>query len=136
MVNVNGVKIKVSGDLGAILRQSLEVADSMYHNNGNAVSQKFGYHERQVLYNWWSALKGMDKELSNQELFDEAKVVAMVQQKAVECAYNYYGIAPESISNKMWIVLFSLVFYVVYTLWYGFAIMYMFEGWGLELEEH
>jgi hypothetical protein len=24
----------------------------------------------------------------------------------------------------------SLVFYVVYTLWYGFAIMYMFEGWG------
>jgi hypothetical protein len=27
-----------------------------------------------------------------------------------------------------------LIFYVVYTLWYGFAIMYMFEGWGLQLE--
>jgi len=31
-------------------------------------------------------------------------------------------------------VIFSLVFYVVYTLWYGFGIMYMFEGWGLRLE--
>jgi hypothetical protein len=23
---------------------------------------------------------------------------------------------------------------VVYTLWYGFAIMFMFEGWGMKLE--
>ena len=136
MVNVSAEKVKVSGDLGAILKQSLEDADKMYHNDGSAVSGKYGYAERQVLYNWWSAMKGMDKELSKQELFDEAQVVSTVQQKAVECAYNYYGIAAESISNKMWIVLFSLVFYVVYTLWYGFAILYMFEGWGLELAEH
>ncbi len=32
------------------------------------------------------------------------------------------------------IVIFSLIFYVVYTLWYGFAIMFMFEGWGMRLE--
>jgi hypothetical protein len=23
---------------------------------------------------------------------------------------------------------------VAYTLWYGFAIMFMFEGWGMQLE--
>ena len=136
MVNVNGEKVKVAGDLGAILKQSLEIADLMYHNDGIAVTEKFGYPERRVLYNWWCALKEMDKALTRQELFGEAKVVSSVQQKAVECAYNYYGIAPESISDKVWVVLVSLVFYVVYTLWYGFAIMYMFEGWGLELEEH
>ena len=27
----------------------------------------------------------------------------------------------------------TLVFYVVYTVWYGFAIIFMFEGWGLKL---
>ena len=136
LVNATGDNVKVSGDLGAILKQSLEDADKMYHNDGNAVTLKYGYPERRILYNWWCTLKEMDKALSNQKLFEEAKIVASVQQKAVECAYNYYGIAPESISDKMGIVLFSLVFYVIYTLWYGFAIMYMFEGWGLELEEH
>jgi hypothetical protein len=34
------------------------------------------------------------------------------------------------------VVIFSLIFYVVYTLWYGFAIMFLFEGWGLQLENH
>ncbi len=136
MVNINGDLIKVSGDLGAILQQSLEDADLMYHNNGKAVSGKYGYPERQALYNWWSALKAMDKNLKKQELFEEAKIVANVQQKAVECSYNYYGIAPEKISDKVGIVLFSLVFYVIYTLWYGFGIMYMFEGWGLQLGDH
>ena len=136
VVKINGNRISIDGDLGEILKQSLEVADNMYHNKGNVVSQKYGYSERQVLHNWWSALKGMDRELNNQELYDEAKIVSSVQKKAVECAYNYYGIVPEKISDKMWIVLFSLVFYVIYTLWYGFAIMYMFEGWGLKLEKH
>jgi hypothetical protein len=28
------------------------------------------------------------------------------------------------------------LFYVVYTLWYGFAIMYMFEGAGYRLADH
>jgi len=25
------------------------------------------------------------------------------------------------------------VFYIAYTLWYGFALMYMIEGWGLRI---
>jgi hypothetical protein len=136
MVNVNAEQVKVSGDLGAILKQSLEDADLMYHNDENAVTGKYGYPGRRALYNWWSALKGMNKALSKQELFEEAAVISMVQQKAVECAYNYFGIVPESISDKVWIVLSSLVFYVIYTLWYGYAILFMFEGWGLQLEDH
>jgi hypothetical protein len=52
----------------------------------------------------------------------------------VETSYNYYLIEPQKISDRAFIVLFSLVFYVIYTVWYGFAIMFMFEGWGMELE--
>jgi hypothetical protein len=55
-----------------------------------------------------------------------------VQSKAVETSYNYYGITAENIGDKIGIVLISLVFYVVYTLWYGFGILYLFEGFGHE----
>ena len=97
------------------------------------VSDKYGIPEKQALYNWWEALKGLDLALKKQKKFVAAKVVDLIQKKAVETAYNYYGIAPQKITDRFGVVIFSLIFYVVYTLWYGFAIMYMFEGLGLRL---
>ena len=134
LVNVSGAQLKVSGDLGKILENCMTDADYMYVNDGEKVKGKYGYDERQVLYNWYAALKSMDKDLKAQKKFKEAKVVAMVIKKAVECSYNYYKIEPQKISDRYGIVIFSLLFYVIYTLWYGFAIMFMFEGWGMRLE--
>lgn len=134
LVNVSGNQLKVSGDLGGILAACLDDADLMYRNEGEKLSGKYGYPERRVIYNWWTAAKEMDKSLSKQKLFKEAKLVGTVNKKAVETAYNYYTIEPQKISDKYGVVIFSLIFYVVYTLWYGFAIMFMFEGWGLRLE--
>jgi len=133
-VNVAGDTLQVTGDLGKILENSLADADNMYHNDGKGVSEKYGYSERQVLFNWWKALKAMDNDLKKQKKFKEAKVVSLIVKKAIEPSYNYYRIVPQKISDRFGIVIFSLVFYVVYTLWYGFAIMFMFEGWGLRLE--
>jgi len=134
LVNVSGTRLEVEGDLGKILENCLADADSMYINDGQAISSKYGYSERQVLFNWWKALKAMDKDLKKQKEFEAAKTVALVVKKAVECSYNYYKVEPQKISDRVGVVFFSLVFYVVYTLWYGFAIMFMFEGWGLRLE--
>ena len=133
-VMVAGDTLRITGDLGEILENSLADADNMYHNNGKKVSLKYGYNERQVLFNWWKALKAMDKDLKKQNKFKEAKGVSLIVKKAIEPSYNYYKIVPQKISDRFGIVIFSLVFYVVYTLWYGFAIMFMFEGWGLRLE--
>jgi hypothetical protein len=131
---VSGAQIDVSGDLGNMLANCLEDSRNMYNNDGATVSNKYGYNERQVLYNWHTALKAADKDLKKQKLFKEAKTVALVIKKVVETSYNYYTIEPQKITDKMGIVIFSLVFYVAYTLWYGFAILFMFEGWGLRLE--
>ena len=131
---ISGAQLTVSGDLGNILANCLTDSDSMYNNDGTKVSNKYGYNERQVLYNWWKALKAADKDLKKQKLFKEAKVVTLVINKVVETSYNYYKIEPQKITDKMGIVIFSLVFYVGYTLWYGFSILFMFEGWGLKLE--
>jgi hypothetical protein len=134
LVNVSGTGLKVEGELGKILANCLEDSDSMYINDGQTISSKYGYNERQVMFNWWKALKSMDKGLTKQKEFEAAKVVSQVVNKAVECSYNYYKIEPQKISDRVGIVIFSLVFYVVYTLWYGFSVMYMFEGWGMKLE--
>ncbi|MFZ7125905.1 MAG: hypothetical protein ACOWWM_07090 [Desulfobacterales bacterium] len=131
---VNGDELSVRGDLGRILSASLEDADLMFYNQGEAVRAKYDYDARQAIYNWWTALKGMDRELTKQKRFEDAKFVASVQARAVECAYNYFGIEPQKIGDKMWIVVLSLGFYVIYTLWFGYSIMFMFQGWGMDLE--
>jgi hypothetical protein len=131
---VSGAQLNVSGDLGNILANCLTDSDSMYNNDGATVSSKYDYNERQVLYNWHKSLTAADKNLKKQKLFKEAKVVALVIKKVVETSYNYYKIEPQKIGDRVGIVIFSLVFYVIYTLWYGFSILFMFEGWGLRLE--
>jgi hypothetical protein len=134
LVNVSGTRLKIEGDLSKILLNCLADADSMYINDGKTVAAKYGYNERQVLYNWWQALKALNKDLTKQKQFKAASAVETVVTKAVETSYNFYRIEPQKISDRFFIVFFSLVFYVIYTLWYGFAIMFMFEGWGLKLE--
>jgi len=133
LVNVSDATLQISGSLGNILDNALDDADKMYYNEGVALTDKYGYNERQVLYNWWTAFQEMDKNLKSQKKFKEAKLIAFASNKAVETSYNYYGIAPQSITDKIGVVIFSLLFYVAYTLWYGFGIMFMFEGWGMQL---
>ncbi|MDY6955125.1 MAG: hypothetical protein SWE60_26785 [Thermodesulfobacteriota bacterium] len=134
MVNLSDKELKISGDLAKILGNSLDDADAMYYNKGDQVSQKYGYDEQRALLNWWVALHHLERALKDQKKFKEAKVVSVVTKKAVELSYNYFNVEPQKIGDKIGIVLFSLVFYVIYTLWYGFAIMFMFEGWGMRLE--
>lgn len=132
-VTVSDAELKVAGDFEKILQNALADADMMYKNDGKQVAGKYGYEERRVLYNWWKACSEMDKDLSRQKKFVEAKAVVQIQKKAIECSYNYYTIEPQNIGDRWGTVTFSLLFYVIYTLWYGFAILFMFEGWGLRL---
>jgi hypothetical protein len=123
---MNGAVLKVGGDLGKILENALTDADLMYKDEGKKVVEKYGYNERVALFNWWKAMQQMDKDLGKQKKFKEGKV-------AMETAYNYYNVEAQNIGDRWGTVVFSLLFYVVYTLWYGFAILFMFEGWGLRL---
>jgi hypothetical protein len=130
---LDGSALRVAGDLGKILENCLYDSDAMYKNKGSEVFKKYGYDEKRALYNWWQALKAMDRDLKRQKKFKEAGVVTLVIKKAVETSYNYYKIEPQKVTDRLGTVLFSLFFYVAYTLWYGFAILFMFEGWGLRL---
>ena len=135
-VSVNGSEVAVEGGFDTMLEQCLADAEAMYNNEGAGLSSRYGMPEREALYGWWKVLGAMEKDFNRQKLFAAAKVTDSLKKKAVECAYNYYGIEPQSISERWGIVLFSLIFYVVYTIWYGYAVMFLFEGLGYELGSH
>lgn len=131
----DGDVLVVRGDLGKVIGASLADSDAMFHNQGEKLSAKYeGNEPRLMLYTWWQTYKALEKSLNRQKEFAQAKFTQVVQAKAVEMSYNYYGIQPQSIGDRWLIVVASLLFYVVYTLWYGFGVMYMFEGAGYDLE--
>jgi len=120
-VVILGVELEVKGDLGQILGTSLDDADAMHFNDAD--------------YNWWVSLEETNKALEDQNTFDDAKFVRSVNEKGIEPAYNYFGIEPDSVSSRIGVVIFSLVFYVIYTVWYGFALMFIVEGLGLKIRQ-
>ena len=133
---VEGATLMVNGDIETIFATCLEDAESAYNNRGEDLVARYGTDARTTLYNWWQALEAMEKDLNRQKLFAAAKLTHTVQAKTVECAYNYYGIKAQAIKDRWGTVLFSLVFYVLYTIWYGYGIMFVFEGLGFELAAH
>jgi hypothetical protein len=133
---VEDATLMVNGDIETIFGICLEDAESAYNNRGEDLVARYGTDARTTLYNWWQALGAMEKDLNRQKLFAAAKLTHAVQAKTVECAYNYYGIEAQAIKDRWGTVLFSLVFYVLYTIWYGYGIMFVFEGLGFELAAH
>jgi len=133
-VTIDGVNVKAAGGLGQMLDNMLQDADMAFANNGDAITVKYDMEPKRVMYAWWNALKAAEKDFNKQSKFKEAKIINKVQKRGIEPAYNYYGIPAENIKEKLGVVVVSLVGYVIYTLWFGFAILFMFEGWGLKLE--
>lgn len=129
-----GAELSVTTDLGKLTGAALADADLMYKNAGDTVAGKYGFDGKRALYDWHRAFAAMAKDLNKQEQFTEAKTVRDIQTKALEPAYNYFGVEAIPMSNMIWVALASLIGYVLYTIWYGFAILYIFEGWGLKLE--
>jgi hypothetical protein len=126
-------EIKVNGNLGAVISAALKDSEAMFNNRDAELSARYGMPGQEALYVWWNVLKEIDKDLTRQKRFKEAAFVADIVKKGVEVSYNFANITPESAKSRMGILSFSLVFYVIYTLWWGLAVMYIFEGIGLQM---
>lgn len=127
-------EIYVSGNLGAILTAAVNVSKSLYNNDAESVSQAYdGADPFLVANSWWLFLKPSIKELQLQDNIQEAKAVDIVMRRALETGYNFYGIDSVKVSEEYILMTAVLVFYVVYTMWYGFAIFHIFDGIGLSM---
>ena len=57
-----------------------------------------------------------------------ANFASAMRTKVCEPIYNFWGTPPTRASEAKGKLTFLLVFYVVYTVWFGFSIMFLFEG--------
>lgn len=160
--SVEDGKLSVSGDLGMILAAATADADLMYKNDAAGVLARYeadaeviassidalkarsggvsdpsvnADQERAlaVTGSWWYALQPAIKDLQKQGLFAEAKVVDTVVRRALEPGHNFFSIQEAKVSDHVFLMAAMLVFYVLYTLWYGFSIFELFEGIGLAM---
>lgn len=127
-------QLSVTGDLGQVVKLALDDADAMFNNKGKEVAARYGTSEKEVLLIWWNVCKEMAKDLTRQKKFRDAAHLEDIMKKGIEVGYNFYGIEPQKASSKAGILGFSLIFYVAYTLCWGYAILYLFHGLGLEMK--
>ena len=137
-VEVNGAELKIEGDLGKVLAAALRDSETMYRNEGEKIKALYGTvmktdDEKQMFRQWWNVLDKINKQFMIEKKAAESKIVSTVMKKAVEAAYNFYKVDAVKVKEKAGIMIFLLVFYVVYTMWWGFAIFFIFEGIGLSM---
>ncbi len=130
-----GLNLKISGDLGKVLLQAVEDADALFHEQGGKLEAQYHYDPKKALKNWWTSFSKLGAAMTKQKKFNLAKTIAQVQSQALEPGYNFAGIAPYQVSDKAGLLSVMLVFYVFYTLFYGFGIYVLFEGLGLQMEK-
>jgi hypothetical protein len=130
-----GVELRIRGNLAKLLGAVLQDSSSMYFNKGDEVREKYGMDEKEVMLTWWGTLNRCVKELQKSRNTQQSNIILEVMKKGIEPAYNFYKIDPQSVVDKAFTVTGLLLFYVLYTLWWGFAIYYLFDGIGLSMKK-
>lgn len=129
--------VEVNGRLDAVLTAAVQDSDDLFQENEAAIMDRYGVHEAApVVYYWHNALGQIQAAYNDEGNFQEALFVKKVAERALEPAYNFAGITAASVRDRAGITLFLLFFYVVYTVWYGFSIMFIFEGLGITASSH
>ncbi len=124
--------VAFSGNLAAILQSATMDSAALYHNNDEEISRRYGdVSPLSVSRAWWSLLSPAVKELQKQGDVSSAKLVEMVIRRAIEPGNNFYGLPSARVSENIFLVCILLAFYVIYAIWYGFAIYHLFDGFAL-----
>jgi hypothetical protein len=134
-VETQGGNLRIEGDLGKTMEVILRDSDLMFNNKGKEVASLYGLDEQEVMKGWWLALSKMDKFLKKNLKIEEANLVSEISKKGIEPAYNFYKIEPQRVADRAGLMTFLLAFYVFYTMWWGYAIFYLFDGVGLTMKK-
>jgi hypothetical protein len=139
-VEVTGTQLKIEGDLGQVLKAALDDADMMFKNEGDRLKAKYAAamgtdDVKQIFRQWNNVLPKIDKSFKKEGKIEDAKIVSDVTKKSIEAAYNFYGVDAKKVKDEAFLMTFLLVFYVAYTMWWGFAIFFIFEGIGLSMKK-
>lgn len=131
-----GINVTIKdADLFVLLNAMVNDSELLYHNDDASIASQYNMDGRLVIKTWWQVASGMIKPMQRVDLISEAAIVHTVQTKGIEASYNFYGITAEKVSDNILLVIAFLLFYVVYTMWYGFSIFEIFDGIGLSMNK-
>lgn len=131
-----GKNLTYTVNLQALLQKAVLVSDLMYNNNGEAVSKEYqNAAALKVSEAWWVLLSPSVKALQKQGAVAQASVVDAVLRRGIETGHNFYSVTATKVKDNILITVALLAFYVIYTMWYGFAIFDLFDGVGLTMKK-
>lgn len=135
-VSHRGIPVTIKeADLFVLLNAMVNDSELLYHNDDASIGSQYNMDGRLVIKTWWQVASAMIKPMQRVDLISEAAIVHTVQTKGIEASYNFYGITAEKVSDNIFLVIAFLLFYVVYTMWYGFSIFEIFDGIGLSMNK-
>jgi hypothetical protein len=134
-VSTENGDLKIKGDLGGILKSVLTDADAVFKGEDGGFYDRYGYGGKEVVLQWWLAFKEIEGEYQKAKKFAGIKPLETVRIKALEPAFNFYGVEATSASQHVWGITGIIGFYVIYTVWWGYAIYFLCEGIGLLLKK-
>lgn len=125
-------RLSFTVDLGVLLAQATSDAALFYNNEDDRLLAKYGGQEPlEVSRAWWDLLSPLARQLQVRSQAKASSAVDTVIRRALEPGNNYYGIPAKKISDNIPLISLFLLFYIIYTVWYGFAIYEIFTGFGL-----
>ncbi|HET9100574.1 MAG TPA: hypothetical protein VFN62_09295 [Acidobacteriaceae bacterium] len=132
---VQGSVLSLNGTLAQMLGAALVDCDAMYLNHGDELRARYRMDGKEVLAVWFSTLNTIARKLQEGSVTEiaQSKLISIVVTKGVEPAFNFYGIQPENVKHRAGITTGLLLFYLIYTVWWGFAIFFMCEAIGLAM---
>ena len=135
IVDMESGDMKIKGDLGAILTNVLKDADAVFKGEDTPLNDRYGYAGKEVVRQWWLSLKEIEGVYQKSKKFAEIKSLETIRIKALEPTFNFYGIEASSASQHAWGIIGIILFYVFYTVWWGYAIYFLCEGVGLLMKK-
>ena len=139
---IKGDRLYISGDLGAILGSATDMSEKLYNNDAKVAAmydlnpadaqvQAGGNAEEAIALKaaraWWYSLSPAIKALQKQDKVAEAKAVDQIMRRAIEPGNNFYSLNGAKVKDHVVLLTLMLVFYLLYTLWYGFSIFELFR---------
>jgi len=125
-------RVRIKGDLGRMGKSASVDAELLFKAQGSDLRSKYGCDEKEAIYYWWVVFDGLTRRFVQANRSSEADFTRFMTTRVLEPAYNFAGIETKSIGENMGRVSLFLGFYVLYTLLYGFSILFVFEGLGIE----
>ena len=130
-VALSNGELKIQGELVDAVTNALKDADLIFGGKDSMLLDKYGFSATEVARLWWQSFKDIEKELTKEKKFEQVKLLETTRVKALEPAFNFYGIESAAASDHALGITGIVIFYVLYTVWWGFAIYFLCEGFGL-----